>query len=246
MGFEHRMDTRVKAGFRFFSWLGPEAAGAPIACEGDNISVGGIAFTCPQILPKDQQLYMEFTLPGEGRQLRLRALVIRSEPKGSEALVRVQFSLMDGDSHLSIRRYVLAVSDPTLAAATGWGKAYFVDQRHYPCEYRELPNALVSQWLERREYLDAKGLIYLKGFQVFLSNWFGTAQPGAFKMLGSRPLREKAWAWLELELPEGDLHVLAQSLWCEVEPGEKAKMGLQITAYHKEEAMRIEKGPLRP
>lgn len=240
------MDTRVKAGFRFYAWMGPEAAGAPIACEAENISVGGIAFVSPRPFAKDQQLYMEFSLPGEPQQLRLRALVIRCEPKGTEVLVRVQFSLMDGDSHLSIRRYVLSVSDPALAAATGWGKAYFLDQRHYGAEYRELPAALKDQWLERREYLDAKGLIYLKGFQVFLNNWFGTAQPGPFKLLGSRPLKEKAWAWLELELPEGDLHVLAQSLWCEVEPGEKAKMGLQITAYHKEEAMRIEKGPLRP
>jgi hypothetical protein len=64
--------------------------------------------------------------------------------------------------------------------------------------------------------------------------------------MGSKRLKEKSWAWLELTLPEGDLHILAETIWSEQDPGEKAVCGLSVTAYQKEEAMRIEKGPLRP
>lgn len=247
MGFEHRQDTRVKASFRFFYWLGLEQSGPAFAAEADNLSVGGLAYACEQLLPKDQAVYMELSLPGQSGPLRLRALVLRSEVVApGKVLVRVQFSAMDGDTHLALRRHVLQESDPKLAAATGWGKAYFLDQRHYQVEYRELPPSLAQKWLDEREYLAAKGLIYLKGFQQFLELYFGERQPGAFKILGSRPLKEKVWVWIEIRLPEGDLQILAEALWCEQEPGEKAICGLQVSAYQKEEAMRIEKGPLRP
>lgn len=246
MGFEHRKDTRVKAEFRFFYWLGLDASGPSFAADADNLSVGGLAFVCGQLLPKDQMIYLECTPPGLS-QLRLRAQVLRSELKApGEALIRVQFTTMDGDTLMALRRHVLVVSDPKLAAATGWGKAYFVDQRHYQAEYRELPPGLAQKWLDEREYLAAKGIIYLKGFQEFLEQYIGVKQPGAFKVMGSRPLKDKTWVWLELDLPEGDMHILAETLWCEQEPGEKAIIGLTVTAYQKEEAMRIEKGPLRP
>jgi hypothetical protein len=246
MGFEHRKDTRVKAEFRFFYWLGLDATGPAFPAQADNLSVGGLAFTCGQLLPKDQAIYLEFTPPGS-QQLRIRGQILRSEPKApGEILVRVQFTTMDSDAHLALRRHVMAVDDPKLAEATGWGKAYFLDQRHYPVEYRELPVGLAQKWLEEREYLAAKGVIYLRGFQDFLELYLGMKQPGTFKLMGSKTLKEKTWAWLEVELPEGDLHILAETIWTQQDPGEKAVSGMQVTAYQKEEAMRIEKGPLLP
>jgi hypothetical protein len=160
--------------------------------------------------------------------------------------VRVVFTAMDGDSRLRLRQHVLQVSDPTMAAATGWGKAYFLDQRVYETEYRELPPGLLDKWLADRSYLDAKGLVYLKGFQGFLEGALGARLPGSFKLLGSRALKPESVAWLELRLPSGDLHLLARSLWLEAEPGQKAIVGLQPLAYHKEEALQIEKGPQQP
>lgn len=245
MGFEHRKDTRVKAEFRFFYWFGSDATGPSLPAEADNLSVSGMAFACGQLLPKDQALMLELSLPGQAGQQRLQALVLRSEALApGRVLVRVRFTAMDGDTRLALRQHVLQVSDPKLAAATGWGKAYFLDQRHYQVEYRELPPGLAQKWLDEHEYLSGKGLIYLKGFQGFLEAHLGARQPGPFKLMGARPLREKAAVWLEIDLPDGSLHALADVLWIQQDPGEKAIMGLQFTAYHKEEALRIEKGDL--
>jgi hypothetical protein len=245
MGFEHRQAVRIKAGFHLFYWLGHEPPGPGVGAQADNLSVSGMAFSCQQELAKGQALLIEAVLASG--PVRLGAQVLRSEalPAGGQ-LVRVVFTAMDGDSRLRLRQHVLQVADPDLAAATGWGKAYFVDQRVFEAEYRELPPGLVEKWLAERSYLDAKGLVYLKGFQGFLEGALGARIPGAFKLLGSRALKPGAVAWLELRLPSGDLHLLATSLWLEAEPGQKAIVGLQPLAYHKEEALQVEKGPGGP
>jgi hypothetical protein len=243
MGFENRKDVRVKAGFHIFYWLGLETVGAAVGAVADNLSIGGTAIWCEAPLPRGQDMMLEMTLPGQARHLQVRGKVLRTDPpQDGRHLVRLQFTAMDGDTHIALRRHILQVSDPAMAAATGWGKAYFPDQKHYETEYRELPPGLAQKWLDEREYLSAKGLIYLKGFQAFLESYLGAAQPGAFKLMGTRPLKEKAQIWMQLRLPEGSLHILSDVLWCNQEGGEKAMVGLQPLAYQKAEALRIEKG----
>jgi hypothetical protein len=243
MGFENRKEVRAKADFHFFYWLGYEATGPTFGAEAANLSMGGLGFWCGEGLPPGQTLMVEMSLPGQPGHVRLRAQVLRTEaPQAGRCLVHCQFTAMDGDTRLALRRYILQVSDPRLAAATGWGKAYFQDQRHFEVEYRELPAELARHWLEAREYLDAKGLIYLKGFQAFLEAQVGAPQPGAFKLLGTRSVKEKSALWLEVRLSEGPLLMLAETLWCTQDPGEKAVIGLVPRAYQKEMALRIEKG----
>ncbi len=245
MGFEHRQSVRVKADFHVFYWQGIDGLGSAQGGQAVNLSVSGMAFTAGRELARGQELVLELSPSGQGGPLKLRAQVQRCETAGPGTwLLRVQFTAMDGDSHIRLRQHVLGASDPKLAAATGWGKAYFLDQRHFEAEYRELPAGLMQKWLDEREYLAAKGLVYLKQFQAYLEAYLGARIPGAFKLLGSRPLKPKRVAWMELKLPEGQLHLLAGSLWCEHETGQKAIVGLQPLAYLKEEALRIEKGDL--
>lgn len=240
MGFEHRRDVRIKVGFHLYHWPEGSPAGPGAGGQADNLSVSGMAFYTASPLERLQALRIEAVLATG--PLRLGAQVQRCEPQADGRwLVRVRFTAMDGDSRLRLRQHVLQVHDPKLAAATGWGKAYFVDQRVYEAEYRELPPGLPEKWLAERLYLDAKGLVYLRNMQAYLEGALGARLPGAFKLLGSRPLKEGATAWLELRLPGGELHLLARVLWLEEEAGQKPILGLQPSAYHKDEALRLEK-----
>lgn len=242
MGFEHRKSVRIKADFHLFFWLGEDAQGPSLGGQAENLSETGVAFRCERPFEREQPLMLELSLPDKGGPLRVLGSVLRCEEHQGSVLVRVRFTQMDGDSQLRLEQHVLLVSDPKLAAATGWGKAYFEEQRRFRVRYRELPAGLREKWLDDRSYLDVKGLIYLRAFRAFLESALGEALPKPFKVLGSRAVQERSIAWLELRLPEGALHLLAEALWCQAEPGESAIVGLLPVAFHKEEALRIEKG----
>jgi hypothetical protein len=244
MGFEHRKAVRVQAAFPLYFWVGEEEQGAGLWGQAVNLSESGMAFTCEQALAKGASVLLELSLPERGGTVKVLGELLRSDraEKGTGLTHRIRFKRMDGASRQRLEQHVLAVADPKLAAATGWGKAYFVDQRIYAVKYRELPAGLKDKWLAERSYLSAKELVYLKAFQSFLEQHLGARLPGAFKILGSRPLKEGATAWLELELKAGVLHCLADGLWSEQEQGERAMLGLQCSAFQKEEALRLEKG----
>jgi hypothetical protein len=245
MGFEHRKSLRVKTVTTLYFWSQAEVQGEGGGLWGTivDLSVSGLAFYTKAALQKGQPLTLELTLPGEARSLRLAAKVVlcEAEGEGGSRLVRSQFTALMGEERQRLMQAILVVSDPPLAAASGWGKAYFPDLPAMELRYREMPPGLMEKWLADRSYLDIKGLIYLKHFQDHLERMLGNRGPGAFRLLGSRPLKEGAAVWIELALPMGQLHCVAQALWSKQDAGERAECGLQLRAFQKEEAMRLEK-----
>ena len=100
---------------------------------------------------------------------------------------------------------------------------------------------LAEKWLEERSYLDAKGLVYLKQYQAHLELALGSRAPTAFRVIGTRALKEGGTVWVELQTLDGVVHALAKALWAKQEPGAKAEAGLSLVAFQKDEALRIER-----
>jgi len=243
VGFEQRQHRRVPLNIHLRYWTDASGLGPGSLVQSLNVSESGLAFRTPQPLEQGQALALAFSVPGSDGDLRVASRVVRCERSEADAggwQARVQFLDQSRQVLLPIRRYVLQLSDPKLAASTGWGQAYFPGLPPMESEYRSLPAQLHQQWLKDGSFLPARQLGELSGFQDFIELALGSREPANFRLLGSRPLEEKGAVWLELLLPLGRLHLLAATLWCRPEAGKRAECGLQIQAYRKDEALRLD------
>jgi Tfp pilus assembly protein PilZ len=240
MGFENRKSVRVKLESTLYFW--PEGKQEQPGHWGrtSNVSATGLAFHCAEAGFKGDDLLLELTLPGQKSHLRLPAKVVHCERDlaGERHFQwRVNFAQLEDDARHQVRLFVLAVAEPD----AGWGRAYFPGHQAVDMKYKEMPPADREQWLKERSYLSMKELVYLKNFQDLLEHATGSRIPESLKLSGSRILRDGADVWMELDLPMGHLHFLGKVLWCRQEAGEKPEAGLQLTAFHKDEAMKLEK-----
>jgi hypothetical protein len=244
MGFENRKSIRIKTKLNVFVWPGGAQEGQGTLGEVLNLSETGLATHCPLLAVKGDPLRLEFSLDSRKAPLTLSAKVVHSDPPPdgqTGRILRVQFMELEPGDRLLLRQTIILFADPKLAAQTGWGKVYFSAGQGIETKYRILTQSEQQQALADRSYLSSKELIYLKKFQVFLEDSLGSKIPGNFKLLGSRALAENGYAWMELNLASGHLHLLAKVLWCQQDSEEKAEAGLSVVAIHKDEAMRIEK-----
>lgn len=241
MGFENRKSLRVPLFADIYFWVGqaPEGKGTWGHCS--NVSATGLAFQSAQGVGEGERLLIELGLPEQSRHLQLAAQVVFCAPDQGVAgrwQIRVSFLNLESEDRHLIRLYVLQLAEPGM----GWGRAYFPGMPAIDTKYRELAASDAQQWLQQRAYLSIKEVGYLKKFQASLEHFFGVTGAENFKLAGSRPLKEHSDAWIEFDLPDGQWHFLAKTLWCRQEKGEKAECGLGLAAFHKDEALKIEKG----
>jgi hypothetical protein len=244
MGFENRKSIRIKTKLNIFFWPQDTHEGQGTLGEVLNLSETGLAMHCAAGPAPGEGLQLEFSLDSRKAPLRVKAKVVHNEPAPTGQtgrVLRVQFLDVDSADRLLLRQTILQFADPKLAAQTGWGKSYFDAGQGIETKYRILAQSEQQQALADRSYLSAKELIYLKKVQDFLEQALGSKTPSNFKLLGSRALVENGYAWLELNLDSGHLHLLAKVLWCKQEEEEKAEAGLSVLAIHKDEALRMEK-----
>lgn len=240
MGFEHRKSIRVKLETKLFFWLGDRAEGQGRWGQALNVSSTGVAFHCPHFAPKGAGVVMELQLPNQKNALTARGSIVhceRAKAGDEEFQWRVNFNQLEEEVRQAIRLYVLELAEP----GTGMGRAYLPGKAPVDLKYKEMPVSDREQWLKNRAYLSMKELTYLKNYQSMLQHALGAGLAEGLKILGSRPLRTGSDVWIEVDLPLGQLHFIAQTLWCKQDPGEKAESGLQLTAFHKDEAMKLEK-----
>ena len=240
MSFENRKSIRVKLDARVYFWLGGRSDGPGLWGHTQNLSATGLAFHCDESAPKGELVTMELRLPNQSQALKLSGKVVHCSrgPEGErEFQWRVNFDRLDEEVRLQVRLYVLELAEP----GAGMGRAYFPGQAPVDVKYKEMLVADREQWMKQRAYLSMKELTYLKNYQSMLQHALGSGLLEGLKILGSRPLKTGADVWIEVDLPLGQLHFIAQALWCRQDPGEKAESGLQLTAFHKDEAMKLEK-----
>ena len=238
MGFENRKSVRVKLEAQIYVWPSAVAEGPGIWGRTINLSATGLAFHCATALNKGETLLIELSLPDSSAPIRLTATVVFREAAQDGFQVRLNFIEIDSEARHLIRLYVLQVAEP----GVGWGRAYFPSQQAIDVKYRELSATDRTQWLAERQYLSMKEIAYVKLFQLALEQSLGLKVPDTLKLVGSRMIKEQADVWMELDLGHGTLHFLARVLWCRQEKGQKAELGLSLTAFHKDEAMKLEKG----
>jgi hypothetical protein len=237
MGFENRRSVRVKLEVQVYFW--PEGK-AGVWGRTSNISATGLAFHSQYQGIKGETLTLELSLPGQKEHLHLSGTVVHCERDlaGERHWQwRVNFDQLDGEDRHRVRLYVLQVSEPEV----GWGRGHFPGKVVVDLKYKEASAAEREQWMQKRDFLALKELNYLKNFQDLLEHATGNRVPDSLKVAGSRSLKVGVDVWMELELPLGYLHFLGKVLWSQQEPGQAAEMGLQVTAFHKEEAMKLEK-----
>lgn len=244
MGFENRKSKRVSVSFDIYFW--PEDALKGIGHWGQviNLSESGMAFYADHAALKGDILRLEFGTASRAQPVRLNARVVYSEleeGKTRRRQLRVQFEDLSSDDRLLLKQHVLHVSNPALSAKTGWGKAYFPGAPPCSSHWRELSADEHLQLMQRKEFISARELVYLKKFQAFLQLSLGNPNPQNFRLLGTRPVRGHSVAWVELELESGFLHVLGESIWAQEEEKGRAESGCSVVGYHKEEAVKIEK-----
>ena len=240
MGFENRKSVRVKLDAQVYFWLGDTEAGPGLWGHTKNLSATGLAFNCGQAGVVGQAVLLELSLPGQQAAVRLLGHIVhcgREASASGQFEWRVNFEKLEGDERQQVRQYVLEVAEP----GTGWGRAYFEGVAATDVKFKEMAVADREQWLLKRQYLSFKELGYLKQYQNLIEHVLGSRNPERLKILGSRPLKEGSDVWIELDLPMGHLHFLAKTLWCRHEPGEKVESGLQLIAFHKDEAMKLDK-----
>jgi hypothetical protein len=240
MGFENRKSIRVKLDGSLYFWPDGNVDGPGVWGRTSNVSATGLAFHSAQAGLTGDTVLLELTLPGQKAHLRLPAKVVHCERDlaGERHYQwRVNFAQLEDEARHQVRLYVLEVAEPD----AGWGRAYFPGHQAVDIKYKELPAADREQWLKNRDYLSMKELVYLKNFQDLLEHAAGSRIPESLKVAGSRILKDGADVWMELDLPMGHLHFLGKVLWSRQDPGEKAETGLQLIAFHKEEALKLEK-----
>jgi hypothetical protein len=243
MGFENRKAHRVKATFDLNYWDG-EARGIGSWGQGLNVSESGLAFRCPQQIPKGKIIVLEFSSAGRRRPIRVSSQVVYSEKDDTgekRFQIRVQFVNLEAEERILIRLHVLQVSDPSRASFTGWGHVNLPDRPQADCTYREMAPDEKRSMIEKKLYFSKKEVGFLKKFQGFLELKFGSRNPDGFKLEGSKLLRNHADVWFELDLSGSRLHLLAETMWSSQEKDSKAEAGLIISAYHKEDAFALEK-----
>jgi hypothetical protein len=241
MGFENRKSTRIKLDCPVCYWV-DAVPGESLWGHALNLSETGLAFHSTRALASGTELAVELSLSIQKQALRLPAKVVHcAREAGAELryLVRVSFAGLVAEERAVLRRHILQVAEPTL----GWGKTYFPGRQAIEVIYRELGAAEQKLWLEKRDYLSLREVGYLKQFQGHLEQALGSRTPESFRLLGTKGLRVHAEVWLELGLPEGRLHFLAKVLWCNVESDGRSESGLSLMAFHKEEALYLEKRP---
>jgi hypothetical protein len=239
MGFENRKSTRIKLDTPVCYWV-DAVPGESLWGQALNLSETGLAFHATRALDPGVELAVELSLAGQSQPLRVPAKVVHcGRGAGPEAgyLVRVTFAGLVLEERNRLRRHILQVAEPSL----GWGKTYFPGRQAIEVIYRELGLSEHKLWLEKRDYLSLREVGYLKQFQGHLEQTLGSKSPESLRLLGTRGLRVHAEVWLELGLPEGRLHFLAKVLWCNVESDGRSESGLSLVAFHKEEALYLEK-----
>ena len=242
MGFENRKSLRVKLEAPVCFWLGEAEEGQSLWGHALNLSATGMALHSAQAVAKGELVALEVSLPEQKRAVHLKAKVIYCQREGGDDQpyqLRLTFTDVGSEERQQLRQYVLLVAEPGM----GWGRAYFPGQAAIDLKYRELAASDKAQWLQAKAFLSMKEIVYLKGFQGFLEKTLGQRAPESLKLLGSRPLKDGCDAWLELDLPQGQLHFLAKVLWCQDEPDGRSESGLSLVAFHKEEALYLEKKP---
>jgi hypothetical protein len=204
-----------------------------------------MAFYCDKPIPKAAIIRLEFSSASKHHPIRLFAQVVYCERDEAHKMkrqqVRIQFEDLSGEDRMLLRHHVLQIADPKLAATTGFGKAYFPGMPAPACTYREMIPDEHLKLLQSKAYFSARELIYLKKFQAHLRPILGDPIPQNFKLLGSRVLKARHVALVELELKEGALHILGEVMWSQAEDKNRAESGLALVGYNKEEAVRIEK-----
>ena len=239
MGFENRKSARVNTSFNLFFWTGGVTTGLGHWGLAINLSETGMAFVTQKDVPKGEMVLMEMTLPGRHKPTRLFAVVMHSNPASAgQVQLRVKFENLETEERHLLNQHVLEVADPKLASVTGWGKALFTGADFVEARYRALDAAAEKD----KAFITWKEVSYLKNFQLFLELFLGAKLPSSFKLVGTRPMKDQAAAWVELNLEAGQLHVMARVLWCSHDPGDKAEMGMSMLGVRKDEAVRLEKG----
>lgn len=244
MGFENRRSIRIRTNIRVCFWPAGQADGEAAWGQVINLSETGLALSSPLPLPGDGRPLVEFCVDGRRRPLQVAAQVVHVDPDPSAPahwVLRLRFVDLEGEERLLLRRFIFQVADPKLAAQTGWGAAYFTAGSGLETKYRGLSPAEHQQGLEDHRYLKIKEIVFLRKFQDLLERSLGSRAPENFRLLGSRLLQEGAFAWLELNLPQGHLHLLASVLWGRQEDEEKAELGLRVTAVQRDEAVKVER-----
>jgi hypothetical protein len=245
MGFENRKHSRVKAEFNICFWPAGEGQGPPSWGHVANFSESGLAFHSAQALPKGESVLVEFSPSAKEQPMRLFAQVVyceREDAPERRYQMRIHFLNLQVEERQLLRHFVLQVADPKLAAALGWGRALFGGLPAIACSYRELQAHELRHWMDSKAYFSAKELGFLKKYQAHLEAALGSRSPSNFRLLGSKPLKVHSVAWFELELGGHRLHLLGETLWCSEEQATKFEAGLSVVAYHKDEAIKAEKG----
>ncbi len=237
MGFENRKSIRVKLDAKLYFWLGTRTDGPGLWGHAKNISATGLAFDCDDRADKGDEVVLELRLPKQPEAMLVRGKVVHCERVGSDYQWRVNFGKLEEEPRHQIRLYVLELAEP----GSGWAHAYFPGKPAMDLKYKEMPAGEKEQWLQRRAYLSMKELLYVKNFQALLQHALGEQYQEGLKIVGTRALKDGSDVWLELDLPLGQLHFLAKTLWCRQEAGSKPESGLQLTAFHKDEGMKLEK-----
>ncbi len=241
MGFENRKSLRVNLSSQIYFWAGGEAHGPGVWGQTLNLSATGLAFRSSQEVPLDEKILIELSLPDQRDLLRVSAQVVhcvRAASVEQPFQLQVTFSDLDHDVLQQLRLYVLQVAEP----GTGWGRAYFPGRPAIDTKYKEMAGEDRKEWMEKKAFLSMKEIGYLKKYQAYLEEALGSQTPESFKLVGSRSLKEQSDVWMELDRPEGQLHFLGKTLWCTKADGEKPECGIGLVAFHKDEAMRLEKG----
>ena len=240
MSFDNRKSTRVPFFAQIHFWLGLEAQGNSIAGHTLNLSETGLAFFCYRDLEPGQWIFLQMSLPGHASPLGLQARVVacKAETAGEASYqLRITFVQPSVEDSQRLRRHILQLAEP----AMGWGKTYFPGKQAIEVKYRELEAKEQQLWLEKRAFLSFKEVGYLRNYQEHLEQSLGQKSPEGFRLRGTKALKAGTEVWLEFELGEGRLHFLAKVLWTNPEEDGKFESGLSLAAFHKEEAIKLEK-----
>lgn len=244
MGFENRKAVRVKAVFDLSFWADGISRGIGSWGQGINISETGLAFNCPENIPKGKIIIVEFASSARRRPIRVSSQVVycaKEDTGKRQYQLRVQFVNLEAEERMLIRLHILQAADPKRAAFTGLGHAFFPGGSPFDCTYREMdPDERVKS-IEAKLFFSVKELNYLRKFQDFLELNVGSRKPEGFRLLGSRALKNHSDVWVEFEFTNLRLHLIAETMWCSPDKDSKSEAGLIIVAYHKEEAFKLEK-----
>ncbi len=242
MGFENRKSTRVKLESMVCYWADGDTKGPGVWGRCINVSDSGMAFHASKAVAKQELMLVEFSLPGGAHPLRLFSEVVFSEPApGEEWQLRVKFVEIQAEEQMILKQFIFKSANPKLAAATGWGKAAFEGLPPFEATYRELTPAEQKQMMDDKSFVGLKEASYLKNFLEFLNHEMGVKLPGAFKLAGTKTLKDKSPVWVEITLSNTLLHGLGEVLWSHGDNGGPGEAGLQFTAFKKDEAVRLEK-----